>query len=73
MVVQVELPKAQALNASGNQINDMRTGKYLVSAVHHVFMGDVMSTVCELLSDSVSGTLNNSIDSSPTLQAIKKA
>jgi len=72
-VIEVELPKAMPLDASGKQINDMRTGKYLVSAVHHIFINDVMSTVCELLSDSVSGQLNPSIDTSPSLQAVKRA
>lgn len=71
MQVELELPKATPQNESASEINNMRSGKYLVSAVHHVFMNDIMSTVLELISDSVSGTLNGAIDTSPVMQRIK--
>lgn len=69
-IVQVEVPQAVPQSESG-QINTMRTGKYLVSAVHHIFMNDVMSTVMELLSDSINGTLNPASDTSQGMIAIK--
>lgn len=69
-IVQVEVPQAVPQDKSG-QINQLRTGKYLVSAVHHIFFNDVMSTVIELLSDSINGTMNPSSDSSQGMIAIK--
>lgn len=71
MCVEIELPKATPQNDTGSEIDNMRSGKYLVSAVHHVFMNDIMSTVVELISDSITGTLNGAIDTSPVMQRIK--
>ena len=71
-IVDVELPKAVPQNSAGNQINETRSGSYLVSAVHHIFINDVSTTVMELLSDSVSGNLNAPLDTSPTMKAVKQ-
>jgi hypothetical protein len=72
-VVEIELPQAVPQEQAGNQINTMRSSLYLVSAIHHIFFNDVMSTVMELLSDSISGTLNASNDSSQGLIAARSA
>jgi hypothetical protein len=69
-IVKVEVPQAVP-QGDKLQINQLRTGKYLVSAVHHIFFNDVMSTVFELLSDSINGTMNPSSDSSQGMIAIK--
>jgi hypothetical protein len=71
-IVDVELPKAVPQNSAGNQVSETRSGSYLVSAVHHIFINDTSTTVMELLSDSVSGTLNAPLDNSPTMKAVKQ-
>ena len=72
-VIHVEIPQSLPKTAAGNQVNNLRTGLYLVSSVHHVFSNDIMMTSLELISDSVSGSLNASIDSNQDLQTIKKS
>ena len=70
-IIQLEIPKAVPQNDK-MQINEMRTGKYLVTAVHHVFMNDLMSTVVELVSDSINGALNAADNSGQALITIKE-
>lgn len=69
-IINCEIPMALPQTKTP-QINSLRTGKYLVSAVHHVFINDVGSTVCELLSDSVSGILNQAQNSTQGIQAVR--
>jgi hypothetical protein len=71
-IIDVEIPKAVTQNDAGNQISETRSGLYLVSAVHHIFINDTSTTVMELLSDSVNGSLNAPIDTSPTMKAVKQ-
>lgn len=47
------------------QENPMRNGRYLVSAVHHHFIGDYHTTTLELLSDSIANDLPSPSNSSP--------
>lgn len=56
-IVEVEIPKAVPQRKTQAD-NELRTGLYLVSAIHHVFQNDQMATVMELLSDSMTGMLN---------------
>ena len=72
-VIHVEVPQSVPKTKSGNQINTLRTGRYLVSGVHHVFINDIMSTAVELISDSISGSLNASVDTNNDLVTIKKS
>jgi len=71
-IIEVEIPQAVPQTQKG-QINTLRTSKYLVTAVHHIFMNDVMSTVVELLSDSVSGALNAAQNQSQGLKTAKQS
>ena len=51
----------------------LRTGRYLVSSVHHKFILTISTTILELLSDTVSVALPAPITNSPALQKIIKA
>src|ERR1017187_10818049 len=51
----------------------LRTGRYLVSSVHHKFILTVSTTILELLSDIMSVALPSPITNSPALQKIIKA
>ncbi len=71
-VVHVTIPKI--LNQQKSIANDpIRTGKYLVSAVHHSFKQDIMITTIELLSDSVSVSLGSPLNTSQSLDKVKRA
>lgn len=73
-VITVELPISMpktATSQAGNQLNDMRSGKYLVTAVHHIFINGVSTTVVELVSDSVTGQLFQSNDTAKGMQVVK--
>lgn len=75
-MINLEIPTAQVKSKStesGGQMNKMRSGRFLISALHHKFMNDISTTVLELVSDSVSGQLNASIDISPSMQTVKKS
>lgn len=52
ITINVEIPKIipQEENAA---IDKVRSGRYLVSAVHHKFAADIFTTTIEMLSDSV--------------------
>jgi hypothetical protein len=71
MVVNVILPKMQVQEKQVVN-DDLRSGSYLVSTVHHKFVMDSMTTVMELLSDSVSVPLVPSADGSSVVQKVVK-
>lgn len=74
--INVELPTSQVksnYSQGGDQINKLRSGRYLVTALHHKFFNDLSTTAMELVSDSVVSELNASNDSSAALQTIKKS
>ena len=52
------------------ELNATRTGRYLISAVHHKFIGDVYTTILELLSDSVNDYMPSPINNSPKLKEL---
>ena len=70
-IVDLIIPKMQIQEKK--VVNDeLRTGRYLVSSVHHKFIGDIMTTIIELLSDSVNAALPASADTDPSIQKIIK-
>jgi hypothetical protein len=70
-IVDLIIPKMQIQEKK--VVNDeLRTGRYLVSSVHHKFIGDIMTTIIELLSDSVNAALPSSADTDPSIQKIIK-
>lgn len=69
-VIEVELPKALP-QGKKTEVNVLRTGRYLVTSVHHVFFNDVMSTVMELMSDSVSGLLPAAVNNTPGIKELR--
>ena len=71
-VVNLIIPKMQVQEHKTTN-DDLRTGRYLVSSVHHKFMGDIMSTIVELLSDSVNSTLPAAATTDPSIQKIIKS
>jgi hypothetical protein len=69
MIVGVAMPK-QEIQDSTLSNDPYRTGRFIVSSVHHKFVNDIASTVIELLSDSVSSPLPTPSTGSPTLQQL---
>lgn len=74
-VIDVEIPTAQihTPSGSGDAVAQTRSGSFLITAVHHLFINDMMTTVMELVSDSVVGELIASNDGSSSMQKIKKS
>jgi hypothetical protein len=70
-VVTIAIPK-MVPQSKNIQTDDMRTGNYLVAAVHHSFKQDIMATVVECLSDSVGIALIGAQNSSSAIQSIVK-
>lgn len=73
-VINLELPTATAktgVQQGDTNTGDMRSGKYLITAVHHIFIADLMTTVLELVSDSVVGQLNASQDTGSSMVKLK--
>lgn len=78
-VIEVEMqamtPQDQKNGAATgtNNLNSVRTGKYLVSKVHHKLLGDTFTTSVELLSDSINEfmppPLNNNADMSRLIKS----
>lgn len=69
MVVDVILPKMMVQDKATEK-DAFRSGSYLISAVHHKFTADLMTTIVELLSDSVNSKLAPAA-SEPGLTRIK--
>jgi hypothetical protein len=56
-IVEYEFPKFEGASQKGKALDEYRTGKYLVTAVNHKFLGgdgESFESVVELVSDSVS-------------------
>lgn len=71
-IVNLVIPKMQTQTKSTEDDN-MRSGKYLISSVHHVFTQDISTTVLELLSDSVNTTLPQAAQNSQTVSGLISA
>jgi len=68
-VIGVVVPKMEIQDAT--TANDpMRTGRYLVSSVHHKFILDTAATIVELLSDTVSAQLAAPTNGSQTIKQV---
>ena len=72
MLVNVELPLMNPQEKQNVIMNDNRSGRYLVSAVHHSYKKNVHATVIEMLSDSISGNMN-APSNAPKLKELKEA
>jgi hypothetical protein len=71
-VINVNVPKMQIQDKT--TANDqLRSGRFLVSSVHHKFILDISSTIIEMLSDSVSTELNAPAVGSATMQQVISA
>ena len=68
-IVGLVVPKMQPQQGA-TENNQMRSGNYLVSSVHHKFVMDISSTILELLSDSTSVPLPIAVTTSPSMQKI---
>jgi hypothetical protein len=71
-IVNLVIPKMVVQDASTPN-DPVRSGKYLVSGLHHIFAQDVYTTVLELISDSVSNKPPAAAQSSQTVSAMIKA
>lgn len=65
--VEIQNVIPQEENAS---INKVRTGRYLVSTVHHKFAADIYTTTMEMLSDSVNEYMPSPANSSSKIREI---
>jgi len=72
MIVNVNVPKMEIQNATSPTTDPQRSGQFLVSKVHHNFKLDIMTTIVELLSDSISGSMMTA-GTQPGLQQMVKA
>jgi len=70
MVVTVDIPLMHPTDKQGVQLDPVRSGNYLVSAVHHHFELDIMATVVELLSDSTNVDLDEAANSDQNVQKL---
>ncbi len=70
-IVEVEIPEAVPKDKK-KRVNQARTGKYLVSAVHHTMIHDSATTVMELLSDSIEGGLYAPNNQSQGMISVKR-
>lgn len=69
-VIQLDIPKMIPQNQSYEE-NLYKSGKYLITSVHHGMSGQLSSTTLELLSDSFSGKLPEPVDTLGALQYAK--
>ena len=65
-VINLVIPR-MVVQDGKDQNDPMRSGRYLVSGVHHIFQQDIYTTVLELLSDSVNTSLPQPAQSSQTV------
>lgn len=72
MILDVAIPKMEVQDKGSPSVDPMRSGSFLVSAVHHKFQLDVMTTIVELLSDSVSTKMQAS-STDQNLDKVKSA
>jgi hypothetical protein len=72
LTINVEFPKLNPQEKNNIEMNSLRTGKYLVTAVHHSYKINIHSTVVELLSDSVNDYMNAPVES-PILKKLREA
>ncbi|CAB4124116.1 hypothetical protein UFOVP49_15 [uncultured Caudovirales phage] len=77
MVIEIELqdfiPQDQKSDPNSTQssdLNSVRSGKYLVSAVHHQFLADVYTTIIEVLSDSINDYMPKSDNNNSELNRL---
>lgn len=59
--------------SAASELNKIRNGRYLISAVHHKVVGDFHSTVLELLSDSIGDYLPPGNNVSEKMQELIKS
>lgn len=72
MIFNLTMPKMEIQDKT-TTIDNMRTGRYLVSSVHHKFVQSISTTVVELLSDTVGSPMAAAASSSTTLNTVKSA
>lgn len=73
IVIDVELQNFLPQEDGTSQLNKIRSGRYLVSAVHHKIVGDIHTTVLELLSDSIGDYLPPGSNVSEKMQELIKS
>jgi hypothetical protein len=71
-IIEVELPKIVPQDKIPEK-NSTRTGKYLVSSVHHRFIADQFVCIIEMLSDSISEFMPAPNNSSSKLRELAKS
>lgn len=69
MIIGLVVPKMQ-IQDSKTANDPVRTGRYIVSSVHHKFILDVSTTIIELLSDTTAAPLPQSNDGSQVLKQV---
>lgn len=67
-IVEFKFPKFVAPDDKGKEYDELRSGKYLVTAVNHKFREDVFETIAEFSSDSYASRLPDAKDLTSILQ-----
>jgi len=70
-ILEVIIPAA-TLQTDDTEKVDMRSGNYMISALHHIFRDDRMTSVVELLGDSVVDGVFSSDNDNPSMKQVKK-
>jgi len=70
MTINVNILKQEVQDSNVTTLNKMRSGRYLISSVHHKFIQSIMTTIVELLSDTTSVGMNAPIPTSPVIAKV---
>jgi len=73
MTIDIEIQNFLPQEDGTSALNKVRSGKYLISAVHHKVAGDIHVTVLELLSDSIGDFMAPGLNNSEKIQEIIKS
>jgi citrate lyase gamma subunit len=69
MVVGLVMPLME-IQEKATTTDNMRSGRYIVSSVHHKFIQTISSTIVELLSDTVNAPMYQAVIGSPTIAQV---
>ena len=73
ITIDVEIQNFLPQEDGTSALNKVRSGRYLVSAVHHKIGGDIHTTILELLSDSIGDYMPPGLSSSEKIQELIKS
>lgn len=72
ITIDIEIQNFLPQEDGTSDLNKVRSGRYLVSAVHHKVIGDIHTTTLELLSDSIGDYMDPGMSTSEKIQELLK-